>query len=461
MNRKWTLFTFSRGDFKTVEHYLNRQAEQGWELEKTGILARWKRTDRRDLAYCVDLAKPKQRREERQEYAELCGESGWELTALTGGMYIFKSRAGAELIPIHTDPELERKQYNRYYIWNTILCVLVLALYFAFMVGIGAALGGGFEGYVGSLRYHSLRSWTFLVLPSAMLLWGIWAVWRLADFVRAILAGREGRIGNSPRWVMWINGILAFVAGVGAVIFFAGYILQTLLGQSFESYLYIWCLMWAGIWLYRALGIEKELFRHERRRHIVGGVACLICFVLLVVGRVAFRPGDWSVSAYSGDREKGMLAYTQTYALPLVHGEDVGVPFLPEDESVSIYHEEIPAGEKWSLRYLYGSKKTSHGVLGAESTTYACRTEGLAVRLTTALVNGYKLDRYTSWPQGGLTSIDIDWADEAWYGTVVPKDGAVITALVLRVGEQVTRMVYPADLISEENLEIIRAELMK
>ena len=51
MKYKWTLFTFSRGDFKTLERYLNKQAEQGWELEKVGILARWKRTERTDLAY--------------------------------------------------------------------------------------------------------------------------------------------------------------------------------------------------------------------------------------------------------------------------------------------------------------------------------------------------------------------------------------------------------------------------
>ena len=87
MKRKWTLFTFSRGDFKTLERYLNEQAERGWELEKTGILARWKRTERTDLTYCVDLAKPRQDRNERKEYADFCREGGWELAAFTGNMY--------------------------------------------------------------------------------------------------------------------------------------------------------------------------------------------------------------------------------------------------------------------------------------------------------------------------------------------------------------------------------------
>ena len=176
MEKKWTLFTFSRGDFKTLERYLNEQAEQGWELEKTGILARWKHTERTDLTYCSDLAKPRQSREERLDYTELCAEGGWKLAAFAGGMYIFKSQPGAELIPIHTDPELEKKQYNRYYIWNSILSVLILILYIGFFAGIGAALGSDFEGYFGSLKYRSLDNWTFMFLPFAISLWGIWAV---------------------------------------------------------------------------------------------------------------------------------------------------------------------------------------------------------------------------------------------------------------------------------------------
>ena len=460
MKKKWTFMAFSRGDFKTLERHLNEQAEKGWELDKVGIFTRWKRTQRRDLTYCIDLAKPKQNREARLDYSELCAEGGWELAAFTGSMYIFKSRPGAELIPIHTDPELERKQYNRYYIWNSILSVFIIFLYFGFLVGMGAALGGDFKGYFGSLKYQSLYNWTFLFLPGAMSLWGIWAVWKLADFIRAVLKGRRGEIGSSPRWVMWINTILAFVAGAGAVIFFVGFILETLLGQDFESYLYIWCLVWAGILLYRALCIEKELFRHERRRHVVGGLLCLICFVLLVVGRVALRPGNWSTSGFSAKSEEGFAAYEQTLDLPLVHGEDVGISFEPgKGENVYIYQEIIPAGESWELNYFYGEEKEGLGFVNVGSETVQCFTEMQAKSLVEAFVQGYGLKRYAPWPEDGLSSVEIEWADEAWQG-VCSEDG-VIGILVLRVGKQVTRMIYPADLLSEENLEIIRVELSK
>ena len=61
MKVKWTPFWFMPGDFKAVERYLNRQAAKGWQLEKLGLFARWRRTERNDLRCCVDLAGPEVR----------------------------------------------------------------------------------------------------------------------------------------------------------------------------------------------------------------------------------------------------------------------------------------------------------------------------------------------------------------------------------------------------------------
>lgn len=458
MNRKWTLFTFSRGDFKTIEQYLNEQAERGWELEKTGILAKWKRTERSDLTYCVDLAKPRQDRNARLDYTGLCAEGGWELASLTGGMYIFKSRPSVTPIPIQTDPELERRQYNRYYIRNTILSVIIIIAYFAFFLSIGAALGTHFEEYVQELRYQHLDDWGFAALRFSLPLFGLWAGWKLIDFVRAIFNGRSGRIGRSPRWVMWLNSVLALAAGIGAFFFLAGYTVETILGEDFIPYLFLMSLTWGGTLLYRALEIERELFPRERRRHIVGGVLMLAVFVLLIVGRVNFKAGNWSTSTFSTNREKGAEVYAYTHELPLVHGEDVGIPFLPEDgESVYVYHEILPVGERWELSYIYGSEKFSYGFLNVGCAVYRCFTEKQAMVLTEALANGYELSRYVPWPESGLTAVEIDWADEAWYG----EKGENISILVLRAGDQVVRMIYPANLLSGENLAIIKAELEK
>lgn len=460
MKHKWTLFLFSRGDFKTLERYLNEQAEQGWELEKTGILARWKRTERRDLTYCVDLAKPRQDRGARLDYAELCAEGGWELAAFAGQMYIFKSAPDMTPVPIHTDPELERKQYNRYYIRSSILSVVVLAAYLAFFWLMFAALGSSVSEDVREVYTHWMTSWMGVGLNMALPLWAVCALWKLVDFARVLIKGQRGSIGDSPRWVMWCSCVMALLALMGSILFFIGMVLEFLLGADLFVYAAVWLFVWGGALLWKALEIDGELFRGERRRHVALGLASLLICVLLVVGKILLPYGQWSTSRFA-DWRKGIPAYEQTNDLPLVHGEDVGISFLPEEETVDITSEVIPVGERWEISYWYGTKKTSTGLLRAGNTTFQCFTEKGADRLVDALVNGYELDDYTRWPQEGLTSINIDWADEAWYGTVVPKDGEVISALVLRVGQRVTRLIYPADLLSENNLEIIRTELQK
>lgn len=462
MKKKWTLFTFSRGDFKTLEHYLNEQAKKGWELEKTGILARWKRTERRDLTYCVDLAKPKQDREDRLDYVEFCREGGWELTAYTGQMYVFKSLAGADAVPVHTDPELERKQYNRYYIRNTILSVLILGLYFGLWLAVGSALGSDWGNALSELRGGWMTSWVVAGYLCALPFWGIWSVWKLIDFVRAIVKGRTGTIGESPRWVMWANNILAFAAGIGAVFFFAGDLLDLLFAEELNLTILILLLIWGGTLLYRALAMEKELFSRERRRHIVGGIAMLAVFALLIVGRVLMPYGSWSTSCFSTDKEKGAEVYGQTQALSLVHGEDLGIPFEPDrGETVYVTHELIPAGERWELQYLYGDEKTDGGFLGVGSYGVRAPSQWQAKEMAEALAEGTDLQRHAPWPEEGLVPVDIEWADEAWYGERRHEDGGIMTILVLRVDRQAIRLTYPIELLKAEHLVSIKAELEK
>lgn len=458
MKRKLTLFTFSRGDFKSLEHYLNEQAEKGWELEKTGILARWKRTERTDLTYSVDLAKPKQDREDRLDYMELCREAGWELTALTGQMYIFKSQPGAELVPIHTDPELERKQYNKYYIRNTILGVVFLMLYFGFWLALGSAMGSNWVAALSELKDGWLISWVAVGILCAMPFWGVWSVWKLIDFIRATVKGRTGTIGESPRWVMWLNNILAFAAGIGAILFFAGDILELLLAEKVNITILILLLIWGGALLYQALAIEKELFRRERRRYIAVGIGALVMFAVLIAGRLLLPYGVWSTHWFSSDKETAAEIYEQSFQHPLVHGEDVGLS-LEEDETVRISRQYLPIGECWQLEYYYNEEKNPRGFTGVGSYTVASPFEWLAGETVRALAEGLEKNRHDPWPADGLKPIKLSWADEAWYGEVHHEDEARIAILVLRAGKRVTRLTFPADLLSGENQSIIRAEL--
>lgn len=456
MKYKWTLFTFSRGDFKAVERYLNEQAEKGWELDRAGIFARWKRTERTDLIYCVDLAKPRQEHEERLEYVEFCRGGGWELASLIGGMYIFKSSPGVQLVPIHTDPELEKRNYNRYYIRNTILSVLFLALYIGFWVFMSAALGRYREAAVMELRYELMVRWVMVGLIPALPVWALWALWKIADFVRTGVRSGSGEIGRSPRWVMWVNGIMSFMAGVGGVLFLLGDALEILFIADMNSYLLILTAVWSVTCLFRALSMDKELFRGERRRNIKVGAALILVFVLLVVGRALLPFGQW----YSyREEEKTMAVYEETIDLPLVHGEDLGIPLeLEKGENVLVRHEVTFMGEQWELQYLYNGDKSFGGSLGIGSQTTECFTEKQAELLADALAQGIRRERHAPWPEDGLQKTELSWADEAWYA-VLSRDGGEVTILVLRVGAQVTKVTFPGNLMEDEALSVICAEL--
>lgn len=196
MKHKWTLFCFWTGDFKAVERYLNEQAAKGWELEKVKKVARWNRTDRTDLIYCVDLANPKDDENDRKRYTDFCGEGGWAYVGFTSQMYIFKSLPGRNAIPIQTDSELEIKNYKMYYIRQLVLTLLLTL--------ISGALNGV------SLRLLTERAMIWPVTGLVLLLLLLF-VWRLIDLVRAAAGARHGAIPVSPRWVMWTNYIMAIL----------------------------------------------------------------------------------------------------------------------------------------------------------------------------------------------------------------------------------------------------------
>lgn len=206
MREKWTLFWFWTGDFKAVERYLNQQAAKGWELEKARIVARWKKTDRRDLSYCVDLANPKDKNRPylRESYLQFCAECGWDLVCLVNEMFIFRSEAGKKAVPIQTDPELELEHYKACFfkrtIWNLVLSFCAMAISGINLIRFG---------WTGALRW----------MVGILLALGIVVmVWRVAGLIRAIVGIKKREIAVSPPWVMWTNCAMIFaLAGVVAL----------------------------------------------------------------------------------------------------------------------------------------------------------------------------------------------------------------------------------------------------
>ncbi len=139
--RQFVLFSFY--DRTGIESWLEKQAQNGWLLEKASAFG-WKfhRIEPKPLHFCVTYfpnasafdAKPG---EGQLRFREFCEHTGWKLAASGAQMQIFYNEA-ADPIPIETDAILDvenihasmKKSYLFSYIINLILAVMQLGLQF-------------------------------------------------------------------------------------------------------------------------------------------------------------------------------------------------------------------------------------------------------------------------------------------------------------------------------------------
>ncbi len=466
MKRKYTLPGFAAGDFKAVERYLNEQAQKGWELERIGLCAaRWKRTERTDLRWCVDLADPKQSREDRKDYVDFCAEGGWELAAFYGNMYFFKSLPGREVIPIQTDPELEKKNYNRYYVRNTILSAIGIVAMLAFYALAYLGLNRDLEYTVQTTKLEWHRHWLAVGAVGALLLWGLWLVWRPLDFLRALLSNRRGGIAESPRAVMWVNCGVNALGFLGAVLFFGGLLVECTVQADFAAVGFVYPITVAVCLFFRAFLNEFELYKGERG--LLLRLACLssVVFALMVVGRVSLPVGEWSSNPFSTNlnADKAEAQFSRLGELPLVRAEDLGIvitddPYNYED----LLREYTPVGERMELEYSVWGEDSALTKIGCE--TYLCPTEGLAHRTAGQILkeiqwwsDSQNRESVASYlviaapPQVEMERLELDWADEAWYG-----ENGGASVLVVRVGTRVSRVSAPLPLNDAGMLAVVR-----
>lgn len=366
--KKYTLFNFCTGDFKGVEQYLNRQAAKGWKLDKVGVLlGRFIWAERDDLRWCVDLADPKREREEEEDYLGLCAEGGWDLAAKTNNMYLFCSRPGLRPAPVQTDPELERKNYYKYYIKSTILSVLLFAGVFGVYALLGWAMGSAFgtlEDMERAVRFGWMESWTIPAGAVALGLWLVSAVWRVGDFLAALVRNRNELRPPRP-WTMWVSAVVSsvMVLAWGVVVLgAAGDALLT--GEGNTWYLPILLGAWGVFTLYRWLSLDKDLFSGERRLNLKVGLVCLA----LIAGAGS---GDGrSLPLGSGPAtttRRRRSQYVRLESAPVVRAEDLGTA---EDRRFYwVLHTVTPVGERWKVDDFMGESVI---ITGCE--TYLCPT---------------------------------------------------------------------------------------
>lgn len=109
----WKLFCYLIIDHRAAQAWLNRMAEDGWELVHIyfGLFARFRRTERTDLSYFLDWADPKYL--ETSDYLQLCSDAGWEPVQTVDDLNLYASRPGTSPAPIQTDSELEYRRFRQ------------------------------------------------------------------------------------------------------------------------------------------------------------------------------------------------------------------------------------------------------------------------------------------------------------------------------------------------------------
>lgn len=94
-DKKLSWFLFSTLDAAAVEQRLNGLAEKGWELDETEdcrcVFVKRKRTERKDLKYCVLPSVPGRSEDQLRAAIQCQRERGWEGVATINGLDIYRS----------------------------------------------------------------------------------------------------------------------------------------------------------------------------------------------------------------------------------------------------------------------------------------------------------------------------------------------------------------------------------
>ena len=199
-------------DAKALEAELDRRAARGWALQwLLAGLACFRRTERRDLKYCVELLPPEERTDEarqaRQDYLDLCADAGWDLIDQTTTFRIFASQPGRDPVPLQTDPALDFEAN-----WSTVLrearwSALSLPLAMAGYLLVSWLFPKGVTHWWAIfLSWYTLAALPLIIAVPA---WSVWYYFFLGRFrLRCQQAAEVGAALPVPRpWAARLRGL--------------------------------------------------------------------------------------------------------------------------------------------------------------------------------------------------------------------------------------------------------------
>ncbi|OUN23698.1 hypothetical protein B5G34_01000 [Flavonifractor sp. An82] len=134
MKTRWKLFTYPLMDIKAAEAMLNRQAAEGWRLEKVhlGALASFVPAET-PVCYCIDWYDPN--REDGLDYRRLLTDAGWHPVGQLSYWNLYEAPAGT--LPIQTGGELEYQRFRKKALrrmttgWSILLAMVLLLVVLA------------------------------------------------------------------------------------------------------------------------------------------------------------------------------------------------------------------------------------------------------------------------------------------------------------------------------------------
>lgn len=194
---------FAYYDRTGMQDYLERKALEGWQLYKKQFASDWefKRIVPRKLHYAITYI-PQYSNEdsfllskEKDEYIELCTQSGWQYVCVYKNMVIFLSEEENPL-PLETDPETELETINKAVLKNympkLILLTVGLAALSAFLI---------YDFFNNTIEFSFGLGGRIYILTVFVLLFAFYTVTELLAFFRwrkkAVAAAAIGKFTST------------------------------------------------------------------------------------------------------------------------------------------------------------------------------------------------------------------------------------------------------------------------
>lgn len=272
---KRRILQFAFYDKTGIQTYLEKQAEQGWMLQKISYGWVFRRVESKKLHFFVTYFHKKSvfdadGSEEQKRFWEFCEHTGWKLAATNEQMQIFYNEA-ENPVPIETDAAVEVEKIHRS-VWKSFLVPNGILL-LAFLLQVGMR--------IERMRYDPLKILEDDIELLILLSWFLLAVYVLREIVGYFLWHRKAvRMAET-------EGIFAPTKGVGKgwrmmpyISIFCVVAGMVLLGGGGASHAFFVMLLMLTVSMAFIVGISRWL-RRRGVRAVFNRLAVIVLTVLV------------------------------------------------------------------------------------------------------------------------------------------------------------------------------------